>query len=95
MTPLTIPAAAQLLGISRASMYRLVKRGLIQHLELPVGGVRIEPAALEAFKARCRREPLAYIPTARRPTRADVREATDAFAARTKRDAMNIIGRMR
>ncbi|MDD1677970.1 MAG: helix-turn-helix domain-containing protein [Methanomicrobiales archaeon] len=95
MTPLTIPAAAQLLGISRASMYRLVRRGLIQHLEFPVGGVRIEQTAIEAFKARCRREPLAYIPTARRPTRAEVREATDAFAAKTKREAVLEIRRAR
>jgi hypothetical protein len=80
-------------GISRWSMARLLRRGLVPYLDLPAGGVRIAVADLEAFKARCRRGAVAEIPACRKPTRAQLRAATGTLAFRTKRIALARLGR--
>jgi hypothetical protein len=70
-------------------MWRLVRRGLIPYLQLPVGGVRIESGELDRFREKCLRRAVLPLPTRPgRVTRQQIRLATDAMAARTKLQAI-------
>jgi len=93
---LTIPQAADRLGISRASMWRIAHTNLIATVRLPIGGVRIAAADLDAFVQRCRHSAISSLPTRpSRATRAQLREAADRFATVTKRQALRAVGRTR
>lgn len=95
-TSFTISGAAELLGVSRWSVRRMVKRGLITYYRYPDGGTRIERADLDAFKARCRRPAIAAAPAEpRHPTRAEARAAADQFVWKAKRLALQKLGRVR
>lgn len=91
---LTIARAADLLGVSRYSVWRMVRRRLIPFVQYPVGGVRISTVDLETFREKCRRGAVATLPTrSHKTTRAQLRVATDALAARAKRTALARLGR--
>ncbi len=87
MTLLTIDQAAKL-NISQSSVRRLIARGHLAHVRLPVGGVRIAEDDLLLFLLKCRVRPRAYVPTAARP----LRPVSD-LAQRCKVIALARIGR--
>ncbi len=88
-------AALLLGGISRWSVDRLIRRRLIPSYRLPHGGVRLAVPDIERFMARCRRGAVAEIPACRRPTRAELRAATDTLVFKAKRSALAQLGRTR
>jgi excisionase family DNA binding protein len=48
---LRMTASAKLLGVSRATLWRMIKRGLLQKVEILPGSFRLRRADLEAIAA--------------------------------------------
>jgi excisionase family DNA binding protein len=49
---LTVLAAAEALGLSRATVYWLIDRGELPHVRLTRNGIRLRPADLAVFVSR-------------------------------------------
>ena len=47
-----VTEAADAIGVSRAHCYELIARGIVPHIRLGVGSIRVPRAALEAWVAK-------------------------------------------
>jgi len=87
---LCLSCASACLGVSRASMTRMLKTRAIAFYSYPYGGRRIAVADLEAFKARCRKSPRVSHAILAAPQRL---RAVDTEVS--KRNALKALGRNR